>query len=1286
MALNNLPLDEEEQFSTADYDFTKLRAEVIGNKDLKFKLANDGRFSATLVSRLGGTVDNFIGTRPVDATLVQPLEEQLVLSRVFTCFIAEIDCFNYENVTRAIMEMGGVLEPLISLLNHYADCIVPQFPTSADKNSDSSSSSSFIRNFEFLIEQTLEIILALANLRNYSVDFGRLSRYITLLLVEADANHTRIPSNILAKSLRLVPLTLRHKTTGPEAEFALLVALFDRLTSDSILLVGSHMRDSMRGTNEEFQELFFGADLPHVDLKASVVDSYIDFNVLLQTITSAAQTLTFLKTKDYQLMLKIEYRDSNNNNNNNNNLLNSRNNGSNSRANTIPFDPRVYLALLLLLKIDSPKVTLPVLNLIVSCFEILEKQKVILEDQVYLNYERIFPRITSLLYSISGSLSEANNHKKDDKKNTATRESEAVRQYASLATPPYLRSAALILADLSVQHPKMLDHVADTNIDCKLIDRLVYLFKTSQEIKELRALKMESSHGSILVDFTLLKTYPGDGELSDLLLLLSVFASEREDYRHRIVAYYQAHAVTLPELIFEILDDYHFLCNQLRLTYKLLQAKRKISAPNSAALPRSHLIWLGRNLGAITALISSSLYTNCLYLIRSLSRSVSTLRTFFVESNAFRSFITKSSGETNVDREGNHFRLLQSLTASSLGTHRGTETTATNSVGGFVTNLLEVVRHYETLDQEIDFFIHLNGNDSVDSRGLNRTLMVNKALCIGLLANFILDFSSFRYKIVGYESFLTSLATIYHNSSSDAEFEPAPLNEEDEYERDLVQLKILQVWKNFMFNEAGENKSEATQYFPVSFIIRKASYGLTAKDVTADLSPENKQIKIQQKIVAFEILRNYTAGSPQLAETLRVAYREEFVDPEMDVEKFPATWADFLVSNVVETSIFLGAAQLSGKSFSDNDVVSDDIILTTLLLNENYVKLVKSINIIESHSYTVTDKVKQNTFPTDALLRIWLRFLSFEIPESALLSMDTSDRLSAVNSLNSIRLSVAWVIVNLTWKSSVFHYDVDEDFYEVYKTHDALLTKKRNGGSLYEKKDRGGVEEETNKQQSMSQTFKSASGEEMTVYDRAKYLDKFGFTEAIYAALTNYIKKRSNRRSHGGFDISEVDVSLEHEAFQNLRTAAYQINYLCTGNSAGAADFSLNDDVDSHPSMKLERKPDNSIEVVSAVQDRDRDQDRETSSEAEATFERSRRREAISSEVNSDDGEEQEAHDDDDDDDDGGGGEQGEEQGEDDDDDDMSVGDEFENARTISEAAGNDGGDSDDDPHEPWIM
>ncbi|CAK9442338.1 uncharacterized protein LODBEIA_P60810 [Lodderomyces beijingensis] len=79
MRLIKLPI--EEQFSTADYDVTKLGAEVIGNKDLKFKLANDGRVSATLVSRLGESVDSFIETRQVDATLSQHLEEQLILQK-----------------------------------------------------------------------------------------------------------------------------------------------------------------------------------------------------------------------------------------------------------------------------------------------------------------------------------------------------------------------------------------------------------------------------------------------------------------------------------------------------------------------------------------------------------------------------------------------------------------------------------------------------------------------------------------------------------------------------------------------------------------------------------------------------------------------------------------------------------------------------------------------------------------------------------------------------------------------------------------------------------------------------------------------------------------------------------------------------------------------------------------------------------------------------------------------------------------------------------------------------
>ena len=75
---------------------------------------------------------------------------------------------------------------------------------------------------------------------------------------------------------------------------------------------------------------------------------------------------------------------------------------------------------------------------------------------------------------------------------------------------------------------------------------------------------------------------------------------------------------------------------------------------------------------------------------------------------------------------------------------------------------------------------------------------------------------------------MSSLLTIYQNSSTDNEIEESiPITSskgqstlEEIYQNNDIQLKILQVIKNFMYNEATENKRSFRLFF-VKFYFTK---------------------------------------------------------------------------------------------------------------------------------------------------------------------------------------------------------------------------------------------------------------------------------------------------------------------------------------------------------------------------------------------------------------------------------------------------------------------------------
>lgn len=125
--------------------------------------------------------------------------------------------------------------------------------------------------------------------------------------------------------------------------------------------------------------------------------------------------------------------------------------------------------------------------------------------------------------------------------------------------PMFLLSPTRILSDLCLQYPRLNDDIHDTNIDYKLVEKLQICYQSSKLLKILKSLKSSSNHGKMLVDFTTMLTIDKDEtEVSDLLLLLSVYTANREEYRTRVVNVPQEYNINVAEIIFEIVDDYYF--------------------------------------------------------------------------------------------------------------------------------------------------------------------------------------------------------------------------------------------------------------------------------------------------------------------------------------------------------------------------------------------------------------------------------------------------------------------------------------------------------------------------------------------------------------------------------------------------------------------------------------------------------------------------------------------------------------------------------------------------------
>ncbi|KAI5963713.1 uncharacterized protein KGF55_002593 [Candida pseudojiufengensis] len=1259
-----MPLNLTRSLENEDsYNYNQLRFDIIGNKDLKFRLFNDVTFMNKIVHDFNGIVANLLKSNNLDNLLLDQLEKLAVILNILISFALELIGFNNEETLRSIQTLEQILVPICSLLNYFIEKHVPSVSEFED---------GVLFKIEAIMRYSLDMVIGLSNLGHSQIDAAMLWRYLTVLLLSSNQDTSRriyIKSALTVKSLRLVPILLSSKKLSIDQNYipTLLETLLKRLSNDCYHIIYSHIDGTTCfSKNLLFKLTFEDETLPNANLKNSELEKKVDMKIIIELVTSVSQIISFLKSQNYHVVM--EFR---------NDTKDPICLTAYDESNPIPIT-HIYLTLLLLLKSRSKKVGLSAINLLTLLLEEMYASEVLAEPLIYKNFEKLFPKLIDLLdfdVDYDGTIL--------DKEATSKSQKGKYKKYSGDAStfnsPMFLKSAAKILADLCVQYPSMTQKISDTNINNQLSTKLSQCFNASVLLKKLKALKMKSKHGTVLVDFTSLKVNNAyDLEIADLLLLLSVYTSDSEESRHKLLSSSQTNEINLPEIIFEIIDNYHFLCNQIQLTYKIVsQGSKKENL-------KQHLTWLGKNLGAICALENSAMYTNCFYFIRSNSRSVSALRTFFVECNEFKSFVSR------VGKEGLqiHTSNLASLLSSGQPTMRpriDAESSATSpealsgsSPGGFVTNILEIIRLYESLDQKLNFFFQINNNSAINKKQFRKTFMTNKAICISLLANFILDFSSFRYKIISYENFLSSLSTIYQKSS---EIVIIPNSVEENYENCLIQLKILQVIKNFMFNEASENKREVLNYFPVSFIFHTANYGVGGYGRDPFGSTEVRQLKIDQKIVAFEILRNFTAGSPSFTQILRESYVTDYWDSGYDGKQgIPINWPDFVLQNLTKVWLFLPEGE--------KDDIFDDKTLITLLGNEGFVRLVRSINFTEDHTFTAIDNLKKDLFPNDQILSVWLRYLSFEIPDSI-----TRNKEILVDNLNLIKLSIAWILVNLTWKSTVFGYDLPNyTDYEVYQTVDTSTKTKRNGAAK-SNEHQNAIEEE------------SSADDELTVTERAKILDAFGFTKAIYNILDKVAEKSFKKDNKVN---TTIKTSTEHDVFEKLRSALRQINYLTEKrNPIVAEGFDIPEKYTEATSSKnlgskIENNVSNTVDTTINQVDamHDNDDEEKVISDDEIRYERSRRRDAIDSEDDS----QLTANDAEDEEDDDNEDEEmatsnhldrfNEYMDDDDDNDDMDEDDDSDEVDVDEEATGarhdttNESADSDDDelPHEYWVM
>jgi hypothetical protein len=888
------------------------------------------------------------------------LNDYAVIINILVVFISEVNTNKFHSVSKSLKRLELTFNPIINVVNYFV------------RNIDLFTETTAV---ELLINCCLDILLGFANIRNHAVDGGSLLRLITTSLI---VTHGERLQNTVFKLAKLIPLLL----LSPLDLTPLSIALFSRLNGICSIIVDTHLP---RLSDHDLKAVAFGDTLPNLNLNEYFLSTHVNTQLLMQLIIASAQ------------------------------LLLQQGSGSSFGYSQVPpndcftgdsndISIKTFIALLLLVKCDDNLMSITSLNLI--CFYLTSRHA---SDQfVFQNYNKLLPRIVDLL----GLDTETSKYAIGPQE-----------QEPEAELPLYLLSPIRIAADYCLHYPVFSDDFRRANIDLKLVSKLQVNYKSNQLFKLLSQLKTHSNHGTKLCDFTsLIHLHRQDNcLLGDLLLLLSVYTSKNESHRQRLVKS-ESQSNIMPQIIFELMDIYHFLLNQLHLIYRIVMKHKS----GMKMIPEADLSWIGKNLGIIINLLDNNTFTTCLYLIRSLSRSISTSRTFFVECNAFKSFITPP----------------------------GTKDPA----GGLITNLLRVIKCYEKAVQIMEYFYQTTL--AVNNYEIQ---VLNESIILGIISNFIRECSSFTYNIVNYDNFFQSLSVVY---ATNGKFECTELQE---YQYNTIQLNVLQILRNYMGIETNENKKNLFEYIPLTAILEKASFGLIKEDVSLEIKP----LRIQQKLVAMDILRNCTAGSETLCDEITVTYDKKFVSY---YPSLPRKWFDFVIANITNFELF----DETGGSIED-----DDFILK-MLGNEDYVKLITSINFIENHKYTKS-RITQKEFPPDGLLSIWLKFLKLEIPGTTGDSGSINARVTVTNNLNEVKLSIVWIIINLTMYTSRYGLTMSSE--TSYKLFDTVQLRP----DIHESTQKIDIDEGDIEPIVVSGATSGTNEEEMTIKDRAIALQAHGF-------------------------------------------------------------------------------------------------------------------------------------------------------------------------------------------------
>ncbi|KAF5213065.1 hypothetical protein E0198_000580 [Clavispora lusitaniae] len=732
--------------------------------------------------------------------------------------------------------------------------------------------------------------------------------------------------------------------------------------------------------------------------------------------------------------------------------------------------------------------------------------------------------------------------------------------------PKFLELPISILSDLCLKYPGVCSYIRNTNVDFQIMSELESLFSQSLLLKQIHILKTSSGCGTKLVDFNGLKSSIVESRLSDdgvqtaqidtianYLLLLSVFTSSNDEFRRRVASFKdnkQDKNTTnfLSLMVFELVDNFRFLCEQMLLSYKAFSAFQKL--PREKSEP-DFLPWFGGHVGMLMSLIDHPIYSNTFYLIRSLSRSVSTLRTFFIDCNSIQSPFDNESSHKTTD-SSNLSRSILEIVSSNYDKEM-----TFDREGSFVSSLLRILNVLDPVYTAMMYFSTQKSKERTIKRHFGEISNAKFVILLALLANFILDFTSFRYEIVNNDTFLKDLSNLYKKATeTKREYDYSEIKDlelrDTAYESSKIQLGVLQIIKNYLYNENEENRKYMWEFIPLSIVFEKSLYGIL---IPACEDNELHKMLLQHKVIAFEIMRNLTASSTYFSEIIKDLYTEFVQEQEKEgLHHLPSDWNDYLVSSILSFDLFVDVSTIDKL---ETKFLSDDEFLLRLLLDPDYVRLIVGINYTEDHRYTNSTTLRKRDLPSNNLLNVWKRLLEVELSkdlERKICHGSSDKTLQLFSQLSEVKVSIDWLLINLTWKDQDFGYPLTD------KVNFRLLDTVRansDSGNMFsatnivvEDNEDEEEEEEGDEKQSRESGFDLDSMHENTVVspeDRAQLLYKHGFANTLQRLIRGMCTPVFDNDQTRHETMKRFQNLNANDLYEKSKTAHHQIIQLVAG-------------------------------------------------------------------------------------------------------------------------------------------